>query len=212
MKNIAFSIAVIVSVGMLATIHTGCAPSRLTNEWKDSELLGPPMTKMLIVAGKSNPVNRRLWEDEMAAALGEYGVTAVGSYRLFPDSIPDPNQVAAAVADKGFDGVMFIRRLATQTTTAEIPGTVTREKVTQYDKNTNTYSTIYRDVQQPGFTDTNKVVRHEIMVFTPAKETGHLVWSGTGEMINPSSRDAVRSEIAGLVVPELGKQGIIPQK
>jgi len=208
----ALSIALLVAAGLLSSLNSGCTSSRLTNVWKDPELLGPPMTNMLIVAGKNNPVNRRLWEDEIASALAEHGVSSTPSYRMYPDSIPDPDEVAAAVAEKKFDGVMFIRRLPTQLSTVDIPGTVTHEKVTQFDQRTQTYSTFYRDVRQPGYTDTNRVVRHEVMVFTPQKETGHLVWSGTGELINPSSRDAVRSEIAGIVIPELGKQGIIPAK
>jgi len=212
LKTVALSIAIFVLVALLVSIISGCTSSRLTNVWKDPELLGPPMTNMLVVAGKNNPVNRRLWEDEIVSALAEHGVSSTPSYRLFPDSIPNPDQVAASVADKKFDGVMFVRRLPTQLSTVDIPGTVTHEKVTQFDQRTQTYSTFYRDVQQPGYTDTNRVVRHEVMVFTPQKETGHLVWSGTGEMINPASRDAVRSEITGLVIPELANQGIIPAK
>lgn len=89
-------------------------------------------------------------------------------------------------------------------------GAVKSEQVTGYDARRQTYFTFYRDVQEPGHTDTSKVVRHEACVFTTQDEGGRLVWAGTGEMINPSSMESVRNEVTGLVVPELSRQGIIP--
>ncbi|MGD0338152.1 MAG: hypothetical protein ABSB78_05135 [Bacteroidota bacterium] len=198
-------------ITLLASIDFGCTSSRLTNVWKDPEFKNPPMTNMLIVAAKKSPVNRRIWEDVIAAELSAHGVTATPSYRLFEDSIPDPDQVGAAVRDTKIDGVLFIRRLPTAISTNYIPPSVKTEAVTRYNERKQTYSTYYRDVQQPGYTDTTKIVRHEVSIFT-TQEGGHLVWAGTGEMIDPSSREAVRNEITGLVIPELARQGIIPAK
>jgi hypothetical protein len=202
---------IIATITILASIDFGCTSSNLTNTWRDPNFKNPPMTNMLIIAAKKNPVNRRIWEDEIVAELFAHSVTSTPSYRLFTDSIPDPDQVGTAVKEKKFDGVLFIRRLPTEISTYDVPGYVKSEQVTRYNKRTNTYSTFYRDVQQPGYTDTNKVVRHEVNVFT-TQEGGSLVWAGTGEMINPSSRESVRSEITGLIVPELARQGIIPVK
>jgi len=204
-------VIILATIAILASIDFGCTSSSLTNMWRDPNFKNPPMTNMLIVAAKKNPVNRRIWEDEIVAELSAHGVMSTPSYRLFTDSIPDPDQVGAAVQEKKFDGVLFIRRLPTEISTNYVPGYVKSEQVTRYNERTRTYSTFYRDVQQPGYTDTNKVVRHEVNVFT-TQEGSSLVWAGTGEMINPSSREAVRGEITGLFVPELARQGIIPTK
>jgi hypothetical protein len=204
-------VVILVTAAILASIDFGCTSSRLTNMWRDPNFKNPPMTNMFIVAAKNNPVNRRIWEDEIVAELSAHGVTSTPSYRLFADSIPDPDQVGAAVQEKRFDGVLFIRRLPTQISTYYVPGYVKSEAVTRYNERTRTYSTFYRDVQQPGYTDTNKVVRHEVNVFS-TQEGGSLVWAGTGEMINPTSREAVRSEVTGLFGPELARQGIIATK
>ncbi len=204
-------VSILAMVAILASIDFGCTSSRLTNMWRDPNFKNPSMTNMLVVAAKNNPVNRRIWEDEIVAALSAHGVASTPSYRLFADSIPDPDQVGAAVQEKKFDGVLFIKRLPTEISTSYVPGYVKSELVTRYSERTRSYSTFYRDVQQPGYTDTSKVVRHEANVFT-TQEGGSLVWAGTGEMINPSSREAVRYEITGLVVPELARQGIIPTK
>ena len=84
--------------------------------------------------------------------------------------------------------------------------------MTEFDKRKQTYYTYYREVQQPGYTDTDKVVRHEVNIFTPQEDGGRLVWSGTGELMNPSSREEIRHEISDMVIPELSHQGIIQSK
>lgn len=196
---------------LVASIDFSCTTSSLTNVWKDPEFNNPPMTNMLVIAAKRNPVNRRLWEDVITAGLSAKGITSTPSYRLFTDSIPDPDQVRAAVQAKRFDGVLFIRKLPTKISTNYVQGAVKSERVTRYNEHTQTYSTFYRDVQQPGYTDTTKVVRHEVSVFA-TDEGGHLVWAGTGELINPSSRQEIKDEITSLVIPELVRQGIIPGK
>ena len=205
-------VSILATTAMLASIEFGCTPSQLTNMWRDPEFKNPPMTNMLVVAAKRNPVNRRLWEDEIVTALSAHGVASIPSYRLFADSIPDPNQVGTAVREKRFDGVLFTRRLPTEISTTYIPGAVKSEQITRYNPRTQTYTTFWRDVQQPGYTDTSKVVRHEVSVFAAGEEGGRLVWAGTGEMINPSSQEAVRDEVTGLIAPELARQGIIPAK
>ncbi len=201
-----------VIVAALATLTFDCTATHLTNVWKDPEFVSPPMQNMLIVAAKRNPVNRRIWEDEIVSGLSKHGVTTIPSYRLFPDSIPTPEQVGSAVRERSFNGVLFIRRLPTEISTNYVPGEVKRVQVTQYDERTKTYSSYYKDVEQPGYSDTSRIVRHEISVFTTQPEGGHLIWAGTGELINPSSREEVRQEIADLIAPELVRQKIIPAK
>ncbi len=203
--------ALLPAIGVFAAITSGCSSSDLTNEWRDPEF-NQPMVNVLVVAAKHNPVNRRLWEDELAAVLSSYGVTSQRSYQLYPDSIPNPDQVGASVKERKFDGVLFIRRLSTEISTTVVPGTVERKRVTQYDARTQTYSTVYQDVQQASYTDTTRTVRQEVIVFAAQPSGGRMVWAATGELINPESRDEVRNEIAGLIVPELSKQGIIPAK
>jgi hypothetical protein len=179
--------------------------------WKDPEFNNPPMTNMLIIAAKNKTVNRHIWEDLIAAELSAQGVESTPSYRLFADSIPDPDQVRAAVQEKKFDGVLFIRKLPTEISTNYVLGNVTGELVTRYNERNNTYSTFYEDEQQLGSTDTNKVLRQEVNVFTTQGGI-RLVWAGTGEMINPNSREEIRDKIAGLVIPELARQEIISAK
>jgi hypothetical protein len=169
------------------------------------------MTNILVIAVKKNAVNRRIWEDGLVAELSAHSVASTPSYRLFPNAIPDTQQVVAAVREKNCDGVLVVRRLSSETATYDRPGYVRSVPVTRYDRLKQTYYTIYREVYEPGFSDTLRIMRHEINLWS-TKESGQLVWAGTGETLDPSSREAVRNEITDLIIPELARQGIIPTK
>ena len=189
----------------------GCTGSELTNTWMNPYFTGPPLTSMLVIAVKRNPVSRRIWEDGLVADLAAHKVVATPSYVLYPDDVPDTNQVAAAFQDRHYDGVLIIRRLPTQRTVYDSPGYVRKEAVTRYNRLKDAYFTIYRDVYEPGRSDTLKVMRHEMEVWSTG-EGAQMIWAGTGESLDPTSRDAVRQQITGIVVPELAGQGIIPKE
>lgn len=82
---------------------------------------------------------------------------------------------------------------------------------TRFDRLSRSYYTVYRQVQDSGYVETDKLVRHEIDVWTTT-EGGRMVWSGTGEILDPASGQEIRSEITGLIIPELARQAIIPDK
>jgi hypothetical protein len=200
---------VFVILVVLSCIDVGCVSSQLTNTWMDPSFKDQPMTNILVIAVKRNAVSRRIWEDGLVAELSAHSVVSIPSYRLFPNAIPDTQQVVTAVREKKCDGVLMVRRLPSQTATYDRPGYVRSVPVTRYDRLKQTYYTIYREVYEPAFSDTLKIMRHEIELWS-TKETGQLVWAGTGETLDPSSREAVRKEITDLIIPELARQGIIP--
>jgi len=198
-------------LAVLSSIDFGCAPSELTNIWRDPSFKDQPMTNILVIAVKKDPVSRRMWEDGLAAELTTHGVAPTPSYKLFPGALPDTQQVIAAVREKHCDGVLIVRRLPNETSTSERPAYVKSVPVTLFDQMSNTYYITYADVIQPGYVDTLKTVRHEINLWS-TKEGGLLIWAGTGEMLDPGSRETVMDEISGLIVPELSRQGLIPKK
>ena len=196
----------------LAGLCAGCSTSRMSETWRDPQFNGMPMTNMLIVAGKKAAVTRRLWEDEIVTSLSSRGVTATASYQLYPDSIPNPDQVSAAVHDKKFDGVLFVKKLASQMTSTAVAGGLSVVEDTRYNPHSQSYSSYYQAAMTSVPVDSNVIVRNEVTVFATDKENGHLVWAGTGEVINPTSPDDFREEITKLIAPQLAQDGIIPNK
>lgn len=203
--------ATIAVAGALVLLYGGCSSSRLTDEWRDPSFRAPPMKNILVVCMEKNAVRRRLWEDGLVADLSDHGVVSMPSYRLFGDALPDTDQIDAVINEKGYDGVLIVTRLQTQTTSRYIPGDVRSVPATRYDRLSRSYYTVYRQVQDSGYVETDKLVRHEIDVWTTT-EGGRMVWSGTGEILDPGSGQQIRSEITGLIIPELARQAIIPDK
>lgn len=195
----------------LVLLSSGCSSSRLTDEWRDPSFRDAPMRNILIVCMKKNSVRRRLWEDGLVAELSDHGVVSMPSYRLFGDALPDTDQIDDAIREKDYDGVLIVTRLQTQTTSRYIPGDVRTVPATRFDRLSRSYYTVYRQVQDSGYVETDKLVRHEIDVWTTAGG-GRMIWSGTGEILDPGSGQDIRTEITGLIVPELARQGIISDK
>ena len=115
------------------------------------------------------------------------------------------------VKRENFDGVLVTHKLTTETNTYYVPGYVTTVPRTHIDPWTGSYSTYYRRIYEPGYTETERVVRYQTDVWSTA-EGGKMVWTGTSESIDPNSSQEVNREISAMIVPELMRAGILPRK
>lgn len=191
---------------------SGCgASSSLVNMWRDPTFTGSPMRKIFVITVKKDPAQRRIWEDGFVSELAKRGVTAVPSYQTFPNALPDTQQVIDAVKDQGFDGVLAVHRLPTETSSYYVPGYVTTVPRTRYNPWSGMYNTYYRRVYEPGYTETARIVRYQIDLWSTQAD-GRMVWTGTSESIDPSSSQAVNREISSMIVPELARVEILPPK
>src|SRR2546425_1821814 len=211
LKRVFGQVIVIISAAFLACEVSGCTSTSLTNMWKDPAFAGPPLTNILVIAVKNDPARRRIWEDGLAAELSTHSVAATPSYRLFPAAVPDTVQALDAIREHKYDGVLVVRKLPTEKNARYIPEYAVTKPVIRYSPWTQTYYTVYRTIVEPPTVDTERVVRHAIDVWA-TKDPGGLVWTGTGETLDPASAEAVRNEVTDLIVPELARQGIIPPK
>jgi hypothetical protein len=196
---------------ILASLLAGCAPGTLSNMWRDPYFNSGPMKNVLVVAVRRDPVRRRIWEDGFVTELTKHGVAATPSYRWFPNALPDSAQYDAAVEANGYDGILITRKLRSDTLATYVPGYTKSEAVTRYNPWRKAYQTYYKEVQVPGYTETEKAARHEVDVWT-TKDEGGMVWSGTGRVVESGAGSSVNDEIADLIIPELQRQGIIPEE
>jgi len=190
----------------------GCAASSgLVNMWRDPAYTEPPMRSILVVAVRRDPARRRILEDGFVHELGKRSVDAVPSYSHFPDAPPDTLQIADAVSQNHYEGVLVVTRLRSETSTSYVPGYVSTEPVSRISPWSGRYRTYWVDVMHPGYVDTDVTVRHEVELWS-MRDGGRLVWTAIGESVNPSSATEVNHDITHNVVPELEKQGLIPRK
>lgn len=181
----------------------GCGSSKIILDWREPSFAGPPLRKVLVVAVKSDPTRRRIWEDAFVNALTPSGAEATPSYRLFPDALPDTAAVVAAVRQHHFEGVVVTHRVNTATVTRTIPGGRVMEPVgTFHDPFYGSYDTAYREVHAPDLLETDKVVRDRTDVWD-SRGRARIVYQGYTESTNPVSATALSKDISRLVVPRL---------
>jgi hypothetical protein len=186
----------------LFTLMAGCASSELVDIWNDSSFQSPPLNKMLVISVSKNLVYRHGWEDAFSAEFAKHNVAATPSYRLFPDAVPDTNQVIQIVRSNGFDGVLVIHRLPSEMKTQY------REREFRYSRRYKSFMTYYLEIGQAGYADSQKVNIRTFDVWATGNED-QLIWSATSKTPEPNSIQQVRPEIVKLVLSELTKQRII---
>lgn len=198
------------AVFVVAGVFGGCGSTQLVNLWQDPSYAVAPMKKILVMAMRKEPLSRRMWEDAfVSASAGKItGTVMVASYQLFPQEMPDPTAMDTLMAKQGIDGVLMVARTELDTLTEDMPGYTSDEQVTEYDPKWKTYVTRYEKVYHPGYTDTTTAVsvRTDLLL---AQKQGQLVWSVTSQAVDPSSRDEVRTDVAGAAIKQLKKAGFI---
>ena len=201
----------VAAFGCLISQMCGCASSSLVDIWHDPSFQAPPLSKMLVISVRKDATKRRIWEDAFAGELAKHGVAATSSYSLFPDAPPDTNQVISTVQGNGFDGILVILRLPTQTNRQYIQGYTSTVQQEHYSYYWQRYLTTYRDIQHPGYVDSQTVDIRTIDVTTTGSN-GRLIWSATSRTPDPGSVTDAQRGIAGLVISELAKRNIIISK
>jgi hypothetical protein len=196
---------------VVAGTFGGCAGNtQLVDMWRDPTAAQRPMRSMLVVAFRRDETSRRIWEDGFVAAMTKHGVNATPSYSLFQSGVPDTADIEAAVRDRNFDGVLFVHRLGSTTQTTYVPGYTRFEPVWVRSRWSYNYHTYYAEVHEPGYVETDRIVRNRVDVWNTTGDW-RLIWSGTTESMNPNSGRDVTRQIAKLIVPELLAQGFVAQ-
>ena len=192
----------------LMILIESCSTSVLVDEWNDPSFHESPLKKILIIAIRKNPIQRRIWEDAFVGELSKKGVISTSSYKLFPDALPDTDQVIETVQKNSFDGILVTRILQKETETHYIESYVTSESKLRYNPFRNSYSTYYRDVEHPGFVDSSTVDRRGIEVWV-IRDKERIIWGATSNTPEGNSLETVKNNIVDLVIPELLRYGII---
>ena len=186
----------------------GCSTSLLVNQWNDTSYRGPGLTNLMIIAVRDNPIKRRVWEDVFSQELAGYGVKSTQSYRLFPNGVPDSDQIAEAVAKNGFEGIVINRTLPKAVTATYVNGYVSTESETRFSERKQQFRTYYREVAHPGYVDTQKIANHSIDVWT-TDANSHMIWSAVSQSAEPEPADDIHHDVAKLVIGDLVRKGII---
>lgn len=195
-------------LGCLICLMGSCSSSTLVDEWSDPSFHEPPLKKILVIAIRKDLSKRQIWEDAFAGELSQHGVQATSSYRLFPDALPDTAQVLEAIQKNGFDGILVTRLLLADTSSHYVESSVTTQQEPRYNLRKG-YDTYYKQyVQNPGYVESQIIRRRSIDVWVVRNE-GRMIWSAISNTPEMNTSEALRDDVAGIVIPEMARLAII---
>ncbi|MFI4924627.1 MAG: DUF4136 domain-containing protein [Vicinamibacteria bacterium] len=191
-----------IAIGAAALVVAACASTMMKDAWVDPSVRTVPFSKVLVVAVGTDVTQQRIFEDVMVEKLRSVGVEGIQGYRHLPDGRATEEQMNAAVARSGADGLMLVRskgvRTETDVRTTTRPGPMGPGWYGWYG---SWYAV--PDVYQ------YRIATMETSVFDAS--TRKIVWTGVTETFDPASfrRDAGR--LADIIVGALAANKLTPK-
>lgn len=111
-----------------AALVLGCATTATTldAQWVNPAFVGKKAVRhVMVMSAVRDSTNRRLFEDQMVAALDAAGLKAVQAYKFIPEDAPvSEDRLRRAVAEAGVQQVMVTRIVNVSTQVNVSPGMV----------------------------------------------------------------------------------------
>lgn len=186
---------------LLTFLSVAFASTKLLNMWVDPDHKGK-LTNVLIV-GITKPGMRQIWENIFVYELGNKGVKATASYKLFPDSEGKlaEEKLQQVVTAGGYDGVILTSVLGVETGSKYVPGYVGAPLF--YGSLWGDYGTAYDYYTQLyGYEKDITIVRLQTKVFNTAPPT-KIIWSATSEAVDVTSAIKISKDVTGSLMKEL---------
>ena len=196
--------ALFVAMACALAALIGCATTRLMASWKDPAFSGPPLQKLLVIGAFKSELNRRVFEDAFANALGAAATGAAVSYPMLPESGAIANErVQQAVARSGSDAVLVTRLMRVR---RDVYVTPSYMHSGFYGGGFHGwYGGAY--ALSPADVTTYDVLTIESTLWNMRSDKP--VWSGTSEVNAPTDVAAASQELAGVLIATMKADGVI---
>lgn len=175
--------------------------------WKDPAWAGDGYARIFVIGVAENPATRRVFEDELVAALRGRGTSAVASYTTLPDTERlGEERIRKAMAAGDFDAVVITRLLGSEERPTYVPPR-TYTVPSTYGGYYGYYHRSWDVVHEPGYTRIDTVVRLETNLYDVA--TAALVWSAQSETLDPRSIGDGIASVTSAVAKQLAEDEVI---
>jgi hypothetical protein len=209
MKGFFRCIAIVIPASLLLI---SCATTKLTHVWTDEAYHGAPFSHVLVVGVSDEERVRRSFEDEFVKRLKEIGIEGVASAAAIPsDQKLEKKAIVSAVERFGVDAVLVTHLLGVdKKETYHRESTHYRPSPYHYGGYYGYYGNVYSYAHSPGYYTTHVTVRLETNLYEA--ETEDLIWSGKSETLDPKSKPEMIDSVINVVVKNLQKDKLLPQK
>jgi hypothetical protein len=198
------------ALAALLVAPAGSKP-RFTATWKSPEAkAGAYAGKKVVGLIVSDDMNlRQSTEEALARALTARGVEGIAAYRLIPkEEIHNPDSVKAWFQRAGAAALVAMRLVDVRKETT--PSVTVWSSSSYYSSLWSYYPYAWTESYEVVSTRTDTTVEIETLLFDVA--SGHLLWAGASDTMNPKDAQAVVTDIVDAAADEMKKDGIIKGK
>jgi hypothetical protein len=198
---------------MLAFFLMGCFSTKITKVWT-ADNIAPKKYKKVLILGVLPENEKELQvkiENHLADDLREMGYLAIAANKIFPPGTfvrGDTARAVAALAGKGFDGIMTIVLLDKKKDTYYVPGKITDySNIDRYSKFNLYYNTVADRIYAPGYfgEETKYIWENKFYDLT----TNKLVYSARSRSFDYTSKNKLAHTYGMLMAESLVNKNIL---
>lgn len=205
-NQIKFVLTILVIISVFVLI--ACAPTKLTEVYKDSAYTGGTLKSVMVVGVADNLRKRKMFEEFFVEQFRINGVNAFSSAAVIPLKKELNKDTIKSQAEKlGVDAVLVTHLAGVEEKEDYVPPVNTYVPAPHSQHLGRAYPRVYGYVHEPGYYVTHKYVRLENNLYEI--KTGTLIWSSASETINPESANEVIESLCKVVMKSLRDNGLI---
>ena len=182
---------------MLIALLAGCSTVDVKAAWKNPAYTQHPQ-KIMVIGLSSNPVLRRIFEDEFVRQIKARGPDSIASYTVLPKMEKnDQEAIAAKVNEHAADAVLITRLVSKKTVQVYVPGTAFIAPP-HYDLWPHYYNYGYQTNYSPGYMAEEEYAVIETNLYGAADDA--LIWAAWSEAgITGSDENLIKAYISKMV-------------
>ena len=199
----------IYSVFLVFLLNACAGGTKRTSTWVDEAHRGKPVSDILVIGitYKEKEAVRRSFEDRFVAQLKAAGVEAISSgdaISIPADLMLEKGEILKAVNKFNNDAVIITHVVGKEKKEVYTPG------ARSYGGYYGYYGQAFGYAHSPGYSSTNTSYRLATNLYDV--KTEKLIWSGKSETLNPDSTKQLIDDVIKLVIQDLQKNNLLPQK
>ncbi len=195
----------VIAVLLAALAVSGCATSRMQDSYKSAQYKGGPIKSVLVLGMAKKFKVREAFEILFSRDLGKAGIKAVPSYKSLPKGTKLDGTVVKAAADRlQMQTVMVVHyrglERKMQDPKRPAPGP-------DYNALPSYVPSVYHYVNRTDYAPMKSYLQLECNLYDVNSQD--LIWTGHSEILDPKNLNQLTDDLAGLVVAQLKKDGLI---
>lgn len=208
MQKISASLIVIFTFLTIIFISCSSTKTSIIGEWQDDTYQKGNIQKVLVlgIVNKEKPLLRRNFEDGMARAFNDGGVSAFVSMDYMPyDEAVDSTTFEKHFKDLGIDAVVVARLVAVDASRDYKAGYLYTIPYNSYYGFYGYYNAGIATANSGGYLSQEVVVVLETNIYETANKK--LIWSGVSETVEPDKASDVINSFGSELVGRLKSEG-----